>query len=194
MEASVTSPRVTLRHAIPPPTVSVRSEFPTLNRSRTQQSLTCLITVEVPRLNYRSTPMEMGLAPMSSAASDMSGLRSPRIRSPPPALPQLQESQEELERITEELHYRVENWHSLDYSRFGKLRLHSQIRVGKDRKAWQDLDCYLFSDMLICVKERKTPSSPTYEGAEPKKPRCTLKGSILIKRHLKTVDSLPGKF
>jgi hypothetical protein len=83
---------------------------------------------------------------------------------------------------------------SVNIFRFGKLRVHSQIRVGKDRKAWQDLDCYLFSDMLICVKERKAPASPSFEGGEAKKPKCTLKGSILIKRHLKKVESLLGKW
>jgi PH (Pleckstrin Homology) domain-containing protein/von Willebrand factor type A domain-containing protein len=83
-----------------------------------------------------------------------------------------------------------------NYFRFGKLRLHCQIRVGKDRRAWQDLDCYLFSDMLICVKERKSAQNIPYEGSlssPPSKPRCTLKGSILIKKHLKTVETSPGK-
>lgn len=164
--------------------------------------------------------MEMGVLPArapSGAASDHSGLRSPtpRIRSPVPqsVTPQIEEAPEELERTTEELHQRVENWHGLDFSRYGKLclgfenivltftrfgqlRLHCHIRVGKDRRAWQDLDCYLFSDMLICVKERKSANSPPQDGAsspEPRKPKCTLKGSILIKKHLKTVDMAPGK-
>jgi hypothetical protein len=79
-----------------------------------------------------------------------------------------------------------------DHDRFGKLRLHGHIRVGKDRRAWQDLDCYLFSEMLICVKERK--SAPTTDlSGEIRKPRCTLKGSILIKKHLKDVETSAGK-
>ena len=84
----------------------------------------------------------------------------------------------------------------LTTTRFGKLRLHCHIRVGKDRRAWQDLDCYLFSDMLICVKERKVAQNTQHDGiigADPKKPKCTLKGSILIKRHLRTVEMSPGK-
>ena len=36
------------RSSIPYPSVTVRSEFPTLTRSRHQQSLTCLVTIEVP--------------------------------------------------------------------------------------------------------------------------------------------------
>jgi Pleckstrin homology domain/von Willebrand factor type A domain len=50
--------------------------------------------------------------------------------------------------------------------------------------------------MLICVKERKAAQNAQYDGAtsaEPKKPKCTLKGSILIKKHLKTVEMSPGK-
>jgi Pleckstrin homology domain len=80
-------------------------------------------------------------------------------------------------------------------TRFGKLRLHGHIRVGKDRRAWQDLDCYLFSEMLICVKERKQPPINQFDGpSDTKKPKCTLKGSILIKKHLKEVETFAGSF
>jgi len=75
--------------------------------------------------------------------------------------------------------------------RFGKLILHASIRVGKDRHSWQDLDCYLFSEMLICVKERKPAQQASWDGAEQTrspKPKCTLKGSILIRKHLKQVE------
>jgi Pleckstrin homology domain len=78
--------------------------------------------------------------------------------------------------------------------RFGKLKLHGHIRVGKDRRAWQELDCYLFSDMLICVKERKaTYNNPVDPGEEPRRPKCTLKGSILIKKHLQSVETSAGR-
>lgn len=77
--------------------------------------------------------------------------------------------------------------------RFGKLRLHGTIRVGKDRQSWQELECYLFAEMLICVKEKKG-AQPQYVENESKRKmtRCTLKGSILIKKHLKQVESMPG--
>jgi len=68
------------------------------------------------------------------------------------------------------------------------------VHVGKDRESWQELECYLFSEMLICVKEKK--GSPHNEFEDPrskrKLTRCTLKGSILIKKHLKDVESVPG--
>lgn len=74
-------------------------------------------------------------------------------------------------------------------SRFGKLRLYGTIRVGKDRQSWQELECFLFAEMLICVKEKKISSSQPWDesnGAR-KSTRCTLKGSILIKKHLNEV-------
>ena len=74
--------------------------------------------------------------------------------------------------------------------RFGKLRLYGTVRVGKDRQSWQELECFLFAEMLICVKEKKG-APPQYAENNPKRKltRCTLKGSILIKKHLKHVES-----
>jgi hypothetical protein len=72
--------------------------------------------------------------------------------------------------------------------RFGKLRLYGTIRVGKDKQAWQELECFLFAEMLICVKEKKIPESSQWDdGSGRKTTRCALKGSILIKKHLKEV-------
>lgn len=68
------------------------------------------------------------------------------------------------------------------------------MRVGKDRHSWQELECYLFSEMLICVKEKKASQPPSqWESTDGshKKNKCTLKGSILIKRHLKQVEMVP---
>ncbi|KAH5291352.1 hypothetical protein HBI11_197130 [Parastagonospora nodorum] len=193
-ETSLSSPRGLLKSPIPPPTVTVRSEFPTLSRSRQQQSLTCLITVEVTEGKWRADPEDMrGVAPppvpsIASATGSFSRGKSPsnarQYDSP-------HESTEALDEITEDLHARVDNWHGLDFSRFGKLRLHGHIRVGKDRQSWQELECYLFSEMLICVKEKKMAAHPQWDGpAAPagKKTKCTLKGSILIKKHLNQVE------
>lgn len=99
--------------------------------------------------------------------------------------------------VSEDLRSRVDNWHGLDFSRFGRLILYATIRVGKDRQSWQDLECYLFTEMLICIKEKKVAASQSW-GAMPDtpkvKPRCTLKGSILIKRHLKQLEYIPGRW
>lgn len=79
-------------------------------------------------------------------------------------------------------------------SRFGKLRLYGTVRVGKDRQSWQELECFLFAEMLICVKEKKGAPPQYAEGNSKRKlTRCTLKGSILIKKHLKHVESKPDE-
>jgi Pleckstrin homology domain len=71
--------------------------------------------------------------------------------------------------------------------------LHSHIRVGKDRRTWQDLDCYLFAEMLICVKERKATAIPQFDiPSASRRTKCTLKGSILIKKHLREVNMSAG--
>lgn len=65
------------------------------------------------------------------------------------------------------------------------------MRVGKDKISWQELECFLFAEMLICVKEKKIPQQAAQwdENGQPKKStRCTLKGSILIKKHLNEVS------
>lgn len=193
METTPGSPRPMTRNPIPAPMVTVRSEFPTLNRSRQQQTLTCLVTIEVPDNKWRPDPEDLGAAAPQSPPSnnghngriDEVAARSPSpARSAPRFYPY--EAVEVLEDITESLRNRVDNWHGLDFGRFGKLRLYGTLRVGKDKVNWQELECFLFAEMLICVKEKKNAQQWDENGA-PRKPRCTLKGSILIKKHLNEV-------
>lgn len=188
------SPRAPVKNPIPPPTVTVRSEFPTVSRSRQQQSLTCLVTVEVPEGKWRPDPEDIRSVPPAPSIHGEERLGRAKSPAPSRALENIYMNPEVLEEATEDLHGRVDNWHGLDFSRFGKLRLHGHVRVGKDRQSWQDLECYLFSDMLICVKEKKSTGShqiSQWDGSETtmsKRPKCTLKGSILIKKHLKHVE------
>lgn len=208
METSLSSPRGLPKNPIPAPTVTVRSEFPTLSRSRQQQSLTCLVTVEVVEGKWRPDPDDVRGAPggpqPSIAGTTESSHSNPNSFARPKSPSRSRragydfdtpyESEEVLDEITEDLHSRVDNWHGLDFSRFGKLRLHGQIRVGKDRQSWQELECYLFSEMLICVKEKKATTQPQWDDSKAsrsKKSKCTLKGSILIKKHLNQVEHSP---
>ncbi|KAK4459486.1 Pleckstrin homology domain-containing protein [Cladorrhinum samala] len=193
METSLSSPRSVTRNPIPAPTVSLRSEFPTINRSRQQQTLTCLVTIEVPDNQWRPDPADLQNAPPPSAPAPRP--EEPPLRPPSPArsAPRFYpyESPEVLAGMTESLRSRVDNWHGLDFSRFGKLRLYGTLRVGKDKVSWQELECFLFAEMLICVKEKKSnqpaPSQWDDENAPRRTTRCTLKGSILIKKHLNEV-------
>lgn len=212
METTPGSPRAMARNPIPPPAVVVRSEFPTINRSRQQQTLTCLITVEVPDNKWRPDPEDLGAVnqPPPMRVEDAFAQRppSPARSSQPRFYPY--EAPEVLEEMTENLRNRVDNWHGLDFNRFvtgdlktttsrvankrdrfGKLRLYGTLRVGKDKVSWQELECYLFAEMLICVKEKKNlpPAQQQWDenGVPRKATRCTLKGSILIKKHLNEV-------
>ncbi|TGJ70174.1 hypothetical protein EYR41_006155 [Orbilia oligospora] len=193
---SVVSPRDQPQNPIDPPTVTVRSEFPTLTRSKVQQALTCLVTIEVPERKWVPTGDESPAPPVPPVRG---GVDDP-YRPPSPSTSNRSasgtygnnaKSAANMEQITEDLRQRVENWHSLDVSRFGKLRLFGTIKVGKDCQSWQELECFLFSEMLICVKEKKIPNTASGQwgpNGRKKSGKCTLKGSILIKKHLKQVS------
>ncbi|KAG5957305.1 hypothetical protein E4U58_006197 [Claviceps cyperi] len=191
METTPGSPRATSRN-ISPPTVTVRSEFPTISRSRQQQTLTCLVTVEVADNKWRSDAEESSYHQAPRALANIDEVSTRSATRAPSAISRLTpyEPPEVLELMTEHLRNRVENWYGLDFGRFGPLKLHGTLRVGKDKVSWQELECYLFAEMLICVKEKKpsATSSQWEEGsAAPKPTRCTLKGSILIRKHLNEV-------
>jgi hypothetical protein len=194
METSVPGAQVKdTKQPIPAPIVTVRSEYPTLTRSRQQQTVTCLVTVEVPEGKWHGQMDEaQHMPPVPPLPSD-SGVgitamhRQRDIQQPPMNY----ESPDVLEEITHELRMRVDNWHGLEFQRFGKLRLHGVVRVGKDRHSWQELECYLFGEMLICVKEKKNAQPLPMTDSGRKLTRCTLKGSILIKKHLRQVHASP---
>jgi hypothetical protein len=120
METTPSSPRGVARNPIPAPLVTVRSEFPTINRSRQQQTLTCLVTIEVADNKWRPDPEDLGAAPPlpsvnaridEAFAHPASPARGPAPRFYP------YESREVLEEMTESLRNRVDNWHGLDFSR-----------------------------------------------------------------------------
>lgn len=189
MESDLSPRPGVTKNPIPAPIVTVRSEFPTMNRSRQQQSLTCLITVEVPEGNWRPDAEDLRQAPGGQQLLDEP--YSARFGGSQDARSLQFEQSENLDEIAEDLRNRVDNWHGLEFNRFGKLRLHGQVRVGKDRESWQELECYLFGEMLICVKEKKVADAHQYDdhSGKRKPTRCTLKGSILIKKHLKAIES-----
>lgn len=106
---------------IPAPKVAIRSEFPTLTRSSQQQSLTCLVTVEVPSSRIRSR-LSDHIRPLSTQqlpATDMYQDREVPMPLRPKRAPK--ETQEILEAIADELKYRVDNWHGLDFEKCDNL-------------------------------------------------------------------------
>lgn len=196
METSVPGSQIKeSKQPIPAPIVTVRSEYPTLTRSRQQQTVTCLVTVEVPEGKWHGhiddSPHTPPVPPIPTDSGV--GMLAPRRRQEHQKAPSNYESEEVLGQVTEELRMRVDNWHGLEFQRFGKLRMHGVIRVGKDRHSWQELECYLFGEMLICVKEKKNAQPPLVTDSGRKLSRCTLKGSILIKKHLRQVHASPDE-
>lgn len=119
MESSLISPRSSVtKNPIPPPTVSVRSEFPTLYRSRHQQTLTCLVTVEVPANKWSPDPGDLRSGPPTSTLRPEDTYARPP--SPAQSAPRVcpYEQPEVLEEITQNLRGRVDNWHGLDFNRY----------------------------------------------------------------------------
>ena len=195
METTVSGTQIKeIKQPIPAPIVTVRSEYPTLTRSRQQQTVTCLVTVEVPEGKWHGQADDSyNTPPVPPLPSDSSVGMSPMHRQKEIQPSNGYESSDRLDETTEELRMRVDNWHGLEFQRFGKLRLHGIVRVGKDRHSWQELECYLFGEMLICVKEKKNAQPPLVTESGRKLTRCTLKGSILIKKHLRAVHASPDE-
>lgn len=70
MESDLSPRPGVTKNPIPAPIVTVRSEFPTMNRSRQQQTLTCLITVEVPEGNWRPDADDLRHPPSGQSQLD----------------------------------------------------------------------------------------------------------------------------
>jgi hypothetical protein len=128
METNLVSPRSSqTRNPIPPPSVSVRSEFPTLNRSRQQQTLTCLVTIEVTDNKWRPDPDDLRSTPPVPVVKPEDTYARPP--SPAQSAPRFYpyESPEVLEEMTESLRTRVENWHGLDFTRYASVRTLNEV-------------------------------------------------------------------
>lgn len=114
---------------IPPPIVVVKSEFPTITRSKGQQSLTCLVTVEVAERKWQAPTDELPPPPM--APPPPPPVQSVPLLPPTYDLPpspsskvlyssyekQERENRERLDQIMEDLSVRVDNWHGLDFNK-----------------------------------------------------------------------------
>lgn len=119
MESDLSPRHGITKNLIPAPTVTVRSEFPTLNRSRQQQSLTCLVTIESPDGVWQPDA-EMLRHARPASPMPQESLKSPIQRHASRSSHNVPyESQETLEEMTEELRLRVDNWHGLEFQRYG---------------------------------------------------------------------------
>lgn len=111
------SPRIGVtKNPIPAPIVTVRSEFPTMNRSRQQQSLTCLITVEVPEGNWRADAEDLRHTPSGQQQPDEPF--TARFGGSQDASSLQNEPAENMDEVAEDLKNRVDNWHGLEFARY----------------------------------------------------------------------------
>lgn len=119
METSIAGPRNSTKNPIPAPTVTVRSEFPTLSRSRQQQSLTCLVTVEVVDGKWRPNPEDIRTPPLMFTPRTGESPCIPQMRTPEVSrqLDFPRDPPEVIERVTADLRNKVDNWHGLDFAR-----------------------------------------------------------------------------
>lgn len=129
------SRRNSICNPIPPPKITVKSEFPTLSRSKVQQSLTCLITLEVGDKGWQNYSDDVPPVPSLPQGYEQqyqppspSGRINSQYSFDRPETSRQKERELEVERerdqaealaaITEELRQRVENWHGLDFNRY----------------------------------------------------------------------------
>lgn len=117
MESDLSPRTGTIKNPIPAPIVTVRSEFPTLNRSRQQQPLTCLVTVEVPDGHWRPDMDDLRFTPLNAQLPPEDVYTPVRSPSVAPTRSVNAESREKLDEIAEDLRMRVDNWHGLEFSR-----------------------------------------------------------------------------
>lgn len=121
MESDLSPRSQPTKNPIPAPTVSIRSEFPTMNRSRQQQSLACLITVEVPEGNWSPDAEDLRQSSGGTAVPQDEPygiMRFPTVRT---SHSSHFEPQENLDEVAEDLRNRVDNWHGLEFNRYVPL-------------------------------------------------------------------------
>lgn len=90
--------------------------------------------------------------------------------------------------MAETLQKNVENWHGLDFAKFGELRLHGLLQVSRDQKTWRKLECYLFTEILVCIGTTRGAGSdgkPTLRSNI----QTTLEGFVLLKSELVAVSA-----
>ncbi|CAN6670683.1 hypothetical protein TRVA0_043S00738 [Trichomonascus vanleenenianus] len=58
--------------------------------------------------------------------------------------------------IVKKLKRSIQDWKKLDFKRFGNLRLHGTFFLSKDQASWQEVTCYMFDNIILCVKDFTT--------------------------------------
>ncbi|KAK9245019.1 hypothetical protein V1506DRAFT_460019 [Lipomyces tetrasporus] len=162
---------------IPDPKVYMTPATPAVIRSTEEQCLSCLVHVEIPNC------IATGVSAFSAESPNGRLMTLPKSR------------WEDFTSAEHVLHYlksrleKVEKYRSLDITSFGKVRLWGLLCVSY-MDAWQVLDCYLFRDYLICVKEKVEdfPDKNVSPGSQPSRDRLSIKSFVCLRKHLVSVS------
>ncbi|KAK9372506.1 uncharacterized protein V1513DRAFT_452163 [Lipomyces chichibuensis] len=162
---------------IPDPKIYMTPATPAVIRSTEEQCLSCLVHVEIPKC------IAPGTSPFSVESPKGRAMMLPKSR------------REDFTSAEDVLHYlksrleKVEKYKSLDLSSFGKVRLWGLLCVSY-MDSWQVLDCYLFRDYLICVKEKieDFPDTNVSPGSQPCRDRLSIKSFVCLRKHLVSVS------
>ncbi|KAK8844039.1 hypothetical protein IAR55_006833 [Kwoniella newhampshirensis] len=200
------------------PSISIRSEFPSISRGHKQgkQVFTTMVTVEVPpagnKGKYPSRPRSIEMSSSRSMESQLSprypaSLHSTResptiptsARQSTPA-----ETPDPFAHVVNDLKHRVLNYKTSGLDTLGSVRLFDLLSVRKGQLV-REFHVYLFQEALICVSEEKKSGLRGIfsSSASTRSDRSTgshhrgvlkLKGRIYIK-HVRSVSdsSTPGE-
>ncbi|KAG8736379.1 hypothetical protein FRC11_002674, partial [Ceratobasidium sp. 423] len=136
------------------PSISVRSEFPSINRTHEPvQSITCLITVELPSRRgsapvpgpVMTAPQRYGTPPPSEDAPGPYSYNA----TPPTNTP--------FARVAEDLQNRLVDWKGHPMNALGPLQMFDILSVRRDSLV-REFYVYLFKEAIICVLEEKKKS------------------------------------
>ena len=174
MESDLSPRSAPTKNPIPAPTVSIRSEFPTLNRSRQQQSLACLITVEIPEGNWSPDAEDLRQSSGGSSVPQDEPygiMRFPTVRT---SRSSQFEPQENLDEVAEDLRTRVDNWHGLEFNRYE--------RISCSITNWTMLTIVNFADLASCVSTAICVSGKTVNHGRNWNATCSLRCSFVSRK------------
>ncbi|KAK9465499.1 hypothetical protein V1512DRAFT_265617 [Lipomyces arxii] len=176
---SVAPPTPPSKRRVLDPKVSITSANPAVARSNAEQYLSCLVKIEVPHNVYSSNFLGMAsknahkVTPQTPRSDDMA-------------------SSEHVYRYLKTRLHSVERYRSLDLSLFGPLRLWGLLGVTYNGSR-QNLDCYLFDNFLLCVKEKffnADSDRNVSPSSLPSGSQLTIKSLVNLKKHLTGVDRI----
>ncbi|KAK9476741.1 hypothetical protein V1514DRAFT_344442 [Lipomyces japonicus] len=156
---------------IPDPKLTIIPSTPAIVRSLEEQGFSCVVRLEIPQ------GIPITIDPIDIRRRTLSKSRFQDFSSPDSVLDYLKSKLE-----------RFHRYKSLDIASLGKLRLWGRLGVGY-MDAWQALDCYLFRDFLICVKEKNGNSQDLSSSPSQISPmdRLTIKSFLCLRKHLLNV-------